>query len=62
MMNPGPEHMRVHRPEPGPFAHGLHPAVIGTPVQAAVLAEQDGTFPVFSDGPIDGARRAVPAG
>ena len=29
----GPEHVRVDRAEPGSLAHGLHPAVGGTPVQ-----------------------------
>jgi hypothetical protein len=51
--------MRVHRAEPGPLAHGLHPAVGGTAIQtAAVLAHQDGTFPSFPDGQIDGASGA----
>jgi hypothetical protein len=52
----GPEHVRVDRAEPGSLAHGLHPAVGGTPVQAvAVLANQDGAVPAFADGQIDGA-------
>ena len=53
----GPQHVRVHRAEPGALADGPNPAVRGAPVEAfAVTAAQDRAFAAFADGQVDGSR------
>ena len=55
----GSQHVRVHWPEPGPFADRSHLPVSGATVEpAAVPAGEDGAVGPFANGEIDGARRA----
>jgi hypothetical protein len=48
--------VRVDPAEADALANGLHPAVCGTPIQAAaVVTDEDGTVPALTDSQVDRA-------